>query len=109
MAEADLEQFGIAADASLVLVTRKLVCSRCRSKAVRAYRYIDDALQPVFQGPPVAPEDQAPCYAPAVTPHCIAPTPIRLIIAARDESIGGRRQIVNQRGVAPNRSSFHAT
>jgi thymidine kinase len=57
MAEAELEQFGVAADASLVLVTKKLVCSKCGSKAVRAYRYIDDELQPVFKGPPVAPKE----------------------------------------------------
>jgi hypothetical protein len=57
MAEVELARFGVEPDASLVLVTRKLVCSRCGSKAVRAYRYIDDELQPVFQGPPVAPKE----------------------------------------------------
>jgi hypothetical protein len=53
MAEAELEAIGFAPDVSLVLVTKKLVCSKCSSKAVRAYRYIDDELQPMF---PTAPE-----------------------------------------------------
>ena len=53
MAESDLETLGFAADVSLVLVTKKLICSECQSKAVRAYRYIDDELQPMF---PTAPE-----------------------------------------------------
>ena len=52
MAECDLETLGFKRDASLVLVTRKLICSKCQSKAVRAYRYIDDELQPLF---PLAP------------------------------------------------------
>jgi hypothetical protein len=52
IAEADLENFGCPPDASLVLVTKRLICSQCQSKAVRAYRYIDDEMQPVF---PLAP------------------------------------------------------
>ncbi len=55
MQESDLETLGFQADVSLVLVTKRLVCSQCGSKAVRAYRYIDDDLQPVFQGPSIAP------------------------------------------------------
>lgn len=48
MAESELEAIGFPADASLVLVTKKLICSKCRSKAVRAYRFIDDELQPML-------------------------------------------------------------
>ena len=55
--ESDLEALGFQADESLVVVTKKLVCSRCHSKAVRAYRFIDDDMQPVFHGPPLAPKD----------------------------------------------------
>jgi hypothetical protein len=55
MEESDLEAFGFAPDSSLVLVTMRLICSKCLSKAVRAYRYIDDELQPVFQGPAITP------------------------------------------------------
>lgn len=53
MPESGLEQMGFAADESLVRVTKKLICSRCRSNAVQAYRYIDDDIQPTF---PIAPE-----------------------------------------------------
>jgi hypothetical protein len=31
-----------------VTVTKRLVCSKCQSRAVRAFRFIDDELQPVF-------------------------------------------------------------
>jgi hypothetical protein len=53
MAESDLETLGFAQDASLVLVTKRLICSRCESKAVRACRFIDDDLQPVFPNAPL--------------------------------------------------------
>ena len=56
MPEAELETLGFKADESLVVVTKKLVCSRCHSKAVRAFRYIDDDLQPVFHGPSLVPK-----------------------------------------------------
>ena len=56
MPEAGLETLGFAVDESLVVVTKRLVCSRCHSKAVRAYRYIDDDVQPVFEGPPLVPK-----------------------------------------------------
>jgi hypothetical protein len=52
MAEEDLENFGYKPDTSLAIVTKRLVCSKCNSKAVRAYRYLDDELQPLF---PLAP------------------------------------------------------
>lgn len=48
IAEDDLENLGFSPDASLVLVTKRLICSQCQSKAVRAYRYIDDDSQPLF-------------------------------------------------------------
>ncbi len=56
MPETELETLGFKPDESLVVVTKKLVCSRCRSKAVRAYRYIDDDMQPVFHGPSLVPK-----------------------------------------------------
>lgn len=48
MSEQALEEFGFRPDESLVKGTKKLVCSKCGSKAVSAYRYLDDELQPVF-------------------------------------------------------------
>lgn len=56
MPETGLETLGFKLDESLVVVTKKLVCSRCGSKAVRAYRYIDDDMQPVFHGPSLVPK-----------------------------------------------------
>lgn len=44
MDEFELLEMGFQRDESLVKVTKKLVCSRCLSKAVSAYRYIDDDL-----------------------------------------------------------------
>ena len=52
MAESELEQLGFTAEVSLVVVTKKLVCSQCESKAVRAYRYIDDECSLSFKGLP---------------------------------------------------------
>lgn len=48
MPESELVGLGFKEDESLVKVTKKLVCSRCKSKAVSAYRYIDDDLDPQF-------------------------------------------------------------
>ena len=48
LAEAKLAAFGLEADAPLVTLTRRLRCKECGSKAVRAYRYEDEA-------PPLAP------------------------------------------------------
>ena len=56
MSESELEGLGFTPDVSLVVVTKRLVCSQCESKAVRAYRYIDDDMQPVFQGPSIVPK-----------------------------------------------------
>lgn len=48
MAESELETLGYPSDVSLVLVTKRPVCSKCKRKAVRAFRYIDDELQPML-------------------------------------------------------------
>lgn len=42
MPEEDLEEFGLQADTSLVVLTKRLICKVCGSKAVRAFRYLDD-------------------------------------------------------------------
>jgi len=44
----------ITEEISLVKVTKKLVCSKCGSKAVNAYRYLDNDLQAVFPNSPYA-------------------------------------------------------
>jgi hypothetical protein len=49
LAERELPRFGLAEDASLVLLTKRLVCQECGSRSVRAFRYDPDA-------PPIAPE-----------------------------------------------------
>lgn len=48
MSEDDLVEMGFRADESLVKVTKRLFCSRCHGKAISAYRYIDDELQPML-------------------------------------------------------------
>lgn len=48
MSEDDLVEMGFRPDESLVKVTKRLICSRCHSKAVSAYRFVDDELSPVF-------------------------------------------------------------
>jgi hypothetical protein len=50
ISEAKLPYFGLKPDTSLVTLTKRLTCKECGSKAVQAYRYIDDA-----DGPPLAP------------------------------------------------------
>jgi RNase P subunit RPR2 len=54
MSEQDLVAMGFREDESLVKVTKRLVCSKCGSKAVQAFRYIDDELQQMF---PIAPRE----------------------------------------------------
>ncbi len=49
VAEEKLPYFGLAPDASLVTLTRRLTCKECGSKAVRAFRYVED------EGPPLVP------------------------------------------------------
>ena len=51
VAERKLPAFGLEPDASLVTLTRRLTCKECGSKAVRAFRYVDDA-----EGPPLVPQ-----------------------------------------------------
>jgi DNA-directed RNA polymerase subunit RPC12/RpoP len=46
--ERELPQHGLPEDASLVTLTRRLVCQECGSRAVRAFRFDPDA-------PPLAP------------------------------------------------------
>ena len=40
--EADLKKYGEAPGASLVSLTRRLICKECKSGSVRAYRRIDN-------------------------------------------------------------------
>ena len=42
MAEEKLPAFGLAAGTSLVTLTKRLICSKCGSKAVQAFRYVED-------------------------------------------------------------------
>lgn len=46
--ERELPQHGLPEDASLVTLTRRLVCQECGSRAVQAFRFDTDA-------PPIAP------------------------------------------------------
>ncbi len=48
MPGSELVGLGFKEDGVLGQGDQKLVCSRCRSKAVSAYRYIDDDLDPQF-------------------------------------------------------------
>ena len=38
--------YGLEPDASLVILTERLGCTRCRSRAVVAYRYVEDDMAP---------------------------------------------------------------
>jgi hypothetical protein len=49
--EETLSDFGMEPKSSLVLLTRKLVCRKCGSKAVQTFRYVEDSI-----GPPLVPE-----------------------------------------------------
>ena len=51
VSEAKLPHFGLPPDTSLVTLTRRLTCKECGSKAVRAFRYVED------DGPPLVPQD----------------------------------------------------
>ena len=42
LAEDKLEHFGLPHDASLVTLTKKLVCKECGSRSVQAFRYVDE-------------------------------------------------------------------
>ena len=45
MAESSLPEFGLEENTSLVVLTKKLRCKVCGSKAVRAFRFEDDDEQ----------------------------------------------------------------
>jgi hypothetical protein len=51
VAEEKLPYFGLEPDASLVTLSKRLVCKECGSKAVQTYRYSDDG-----PAPPLVPE-----------------------------------------------------
>ena len=46
-----LPYFGLAADAALATLTKRLVCRESGSKSVQTFRYVGDA-------PPIAPDDK---------------------------------------------------
>jgi len=48
MAEEDLPAYGLEAGTSLVTLTKRLVCTQCGSRAVVAYRYVEDDLGPTL-------------------------------------------------------------
>src|SRR3954454_24227560 len=56
LAEEKLPHFGLEPNASLVTLTRRLVCSECGSKAVQTRRYQTDA-------PPLVPGDWAAFFS----------------------------------------------
>ena len=49
--EEKLSDFGMQPKSSLVLLTKRLVCKNCGSKAVQTFRYVEDP-----DGPPLVPE-----------------------------------------------------
>ena len=53
MSEEKLSEFGLAPQASLVLLSRRLICSKCGSKAVQTFRYVEDP-----DGPSLVPKQQ---------------------------------------------------
>ncbi|HET7680871.1 MAG TPA: hypothetical protein VFK79_12160 [Xanthobacteraceae bacterium] len=42
VSEEQLPAFGLASDASLVTLTKRLVCKECGSRSVQTYRYGED-------------------------------------------------------------------
>jgi hypothetical protein len=50
MSEQKLPYFGLQPTASLVTLSKRLVCKKCGSKSVQTYRYTEDA-----EGPPMVP------------------------------------------------------
>lgn len=40
--ESDLPEHGYATDAPLALITKRMICKECGSKALSAFRYTDD-------------------------------------------------------------------
>ena len=60
IAEADLVTFGLEENASLVVLTKRLVCKECGSKAVRSFRFEDDEDQRdmLHESPPLVPKSR---------------------------------------------------
>jgi hypothetical protein len=52
LSEEKLPCFGLEPGASLVTLTKRLVCKECGSRSVQTFRYIEDD-----DGPPLVPRD----------------------------------------------------
>jgi hypothetical protein len=52
VSEEKLPFFGLEPNASLVTLSKRLVCKKCGSKSVQTYRYVEDG-----DGPPMIPEE----------------------------------------------------
>jgi hypothetical protein len=52
VSEERLPHFGLEPQASLVTLSKRLVCKKCGSKSVQTYRYSEDT------GPPMVPSDE---------------------------------------------------
>ena len=52
VSEEKLPYFGLEPNASLVTLSKRLVCKKCGSRSVQAYRYVEDT-----DGPPMVPSD----------------------------------------------------
>jgi hypothetical protein len=52
LAEDDLPAYGLEPGASLVTLTKRTVCAQCGSRAVVAYRHVEDD-----PGPPLVPRE----------------------------------------------------
>ena len=50
MAEEKLPEFALEPKASLVTLTKRLVCTKCGSRSVQSYRYVED-----LDGQPLVP------------------------------------------------------
>jgi hypothetical protein len=48
MAEEDLREHGLGPGTSLAILTKRTVCTECGSRAVAAYRYVEDDLGPTL-------------------------------------------------------------
>jgi DNA-directed RNA polymerase subunit RPC12/RpoP len=46
LAEEELPAYGLEPGTSLVTLTKRTVCTKCGSRAVVAYRYVEDDLGP---------------------------------------------------------------
>ena len=51
MAEDDLLAHGLEPGSSLVTLTKRMICTKCGSRAVMAYRYVEDDLGPTLVPP----------------------------------------------------------